>query len=88
MRLVWELLVLHLKLATEAIRDIFLSPVSIIAVIAGLLAAGDEMVRPIEESLLAQTRPGGRFERGAGHVNQLLDAVNKKSAGPPRDGDR
>ena len=42
MRLVWELLVLHLKLATEAIRDIFLSPVSIIAVIVGLIAGGDK----------------------------------------------
>jgi hypothetical protein len=119
-RLVWELVVFHLKLATEAIRDIFLSPVSIIAVIAGLIAGGDkpdlyfrrvqrfgrksdlwlnvfgvhhrgpsadEIVKPIEESLLAQTRPGGRFERGVGHVNQLLDAVNKKSAGP-RDEER
>lgn len=113
-RLVWELLVFHLKLATEAIRDIFLSPVSIIAVIFGLVAGGDkpdlyfrrvqrfgrrsdvwinvfgahprgsadEIVRPIEESLLAQTRRGGRFERGASHVNQLLDAVNKKSVKP------
>ena len=93
----------------------FLSPVSIIAAIVGLVAGGDkpdvyfrrvqrfgrrsdlwinvfgarhrghtadEMVRPIEESLLAQTRPGGRFERGAGHVNQLLDAVNRKNSGP------
>jgi hypothetical protein len=114
-RLVWELLVFHLKLAAEAIRDIFLSPVSIIAVFVGLIAGGDkpdlyfrrvqrfgrrsdlwinvfgarhrgpsadEIVRPIEESLLAQTRRGGRFERGASHVNQLLDAVNKKNVKP------
>jgi hypothetical protein len=115
MRLLWELMVFHLKLIAEGIRDIFLSPISIIAVIVGLVAGGDkpdlyfrrvqrfgrksdlwinvfgvrhrgpsadEMVRPIEETLLAQTRPGGRFERGAGHVNQLLDAVNRKNTGP------
>ena len=120
MRLLWELVVFHLKLVTEGLRDVFLSPISIIAVIVGLLAGGDkpdiyfrrvqrfgrrsdlwinvfgvrhrgpsadEMVRPIEESLLAQTRPGGRFERGADHVNQLLDAVNRKNSGP-RDDDR
>jgi hypothetical protein len=111
-RLVWELLVFHLKLATGGVRDILLSPVSIIAVIVGLVAGGDkpevyfrrvqrfgrrsdlwinvfgshrrgpsvdEMVKPLEESLLAQTRRGGRFERGAGHVNELLDAVNRKN---------
>ena len=120
MRLVWELLVFHLKLITEGLRDVFLSPISIIAVIVGLVAGGDkpdlyfrrvqrfgrrsdlwlnvfgvrhrgpsadEMVRPIEESLLAQTRPGGRFERGADQVNQMLDAVNRKNSGP-RDDDR
>ena len=115
-RLVWELLVLHAKLAVEAIRDIFLSPVSIIAVIAGLVAGGDrpdiyfrqvqrfgrrsdlwinvfgsrhrgpsadQMVKPLEESVLAHTRRGGRFERGTEHVNQLLDAVNRKRSTPP-----
>lgn len=100
------------KLAAEAIRDLFMSPISIIAVIVGLVAGGDQpdvyfrrlqrfgrrfdlwinvfghrhrgptadsMVRPIEEKVLAQTRAGGRFVRGAGQVNQLLDSVNRKS---------
>jgi hypothetical protein len=117
-RLVWELVVLHVKLAVEAIRDVFLSPISIIAVIAGLIAGGDrpdvyfrrvqrfgrrsdlwinvfgarhrgpsadQMVKPLEESLLAHTRRGGRFERGAEHVNQLLDSVNRKRSTPPDD---
>lgn len=119
-RLVWELAVLHVKLLVEALRDVFLSPISIIAVILGLLAGGekpdvyfrrvqrfgrradlwlnvfgshhrgpsaDEIVRPIEQKVLAQTKPGGRFIRGAGQVNQLLDAVNRKNAGvkPPQD---
>jgi len=112
MRLIWELVLFQLKLAAEGVRDLFLSPISIIAVIVGLVAGGDkpdvyfrrlqrfgrrsdlwinvfgmrhrgpsadEMIKPIQETLLAQTRPGGRFGRGAGHVNQLLDAVNRKS---------
>ena len=114
MRLVLDVAVFQLKIATEAIRDLFLSPISIIAAIIGLVAGGeepdqyfrrvqrfgrrsdlwinvfghhhrgpsaDDMVRPLEEKLLAQTRPGGRFTRGADHVNQLLDTVNRKPAG-------
>ena len=117
-RLVWELLVFHGKLAVEALRDLFLSPISIIAVIVGLVAGGDRpeiyfrrvqrfgrrsdlwinvfgtrhrgpsadhMVKPLEETLLAHTRRGGRFERGTEHVNQLLDAVNRKRPSPPTD---
>ena len=114
-RLIWELAVFHLKLFVEALRDLFLSPISIIAVIMGLVAGGeepdmyfrrvqrfgrrsdlwinvfgarrrgpsaDEMVRPIQEKVLAHTKTGGRFERGAGQVNQLLDAVNRKNSQP------
>ena len=110
-RLIWEVVVFQCKLAAEGIRDLFLIPISIIAVIAGLVSGGeqpdqyfrrvqrfgrrsdlwfnvfgerrrgpsaDDLVRPLEETLLAQTRPGGRFVRGAGQVNQLLDAVNRK----------
>jgi hypothetical protein len=117
-RLVWELLVFHAKLAVEAIRDVFLSPISIVAVIAGLISGGDRpdiyfrrvqrfgrrsdlwinvfgshhrgpsadrIVKPLEESLLAHTRRGGRLERGTEHVNQLLDAMNRKRPKPPDD---
>jgi hypothetical protein len=38
----------------------------------------DELVRPLEETLLAQMRRGGRLDRGAKHVNQMLDNVNQK----------
>jgi hypothetical protein len=38
----------------------------------------DEMIRPLEESLMAQMRRGGRLTRGAKHVNELLDNVNQK----------
>jgi hypothetical protein len=46
----------------------------------------DEMIRPLEESLMAQMRRGGRLNRGARHVNELLDNVNQKQArkNPPR----
>ena len=115
MRLIWEVVLFQCKLAAEGIRDLFLSPISIIAVIMGFIAGGDQpdvyfrrlqrfgrrsdlwinvfgmrhrgpsadtMVRPLEEKVLAQTRPGGRFVRGADHVNQLLDSVNRKADDP------
>lgn len=41
----------------------------------------DELIRPIEETLLAQLRRGGRLTRGAKHVNALLDNVNQKQSG-------
>ena len=49
----------------------------------------DEMIRPLEESLKAQMRRGGRLTRGAKHVNELLDNVNQKQTrkGPPPDGE-
>lgn len=114
-RLVWELLLFQAKLAAEGIRDLFLSPISIVAVILGLVAGGekpdvyfrrlqrfgrrsdlwinvfgerrrgptaDAMVRPLEESLLAHTKPGGKLGRGVGQVNQLLDVVNRQSGAP------
>ena len=48
----------------------------------------DEMIRPLEESLKAQMRRGGRLTRGAKHVNELLDNVNQKQTrkGPPPTG--
>jgi hypothetical protein len=38
----------------------------------------DELVRPLEETLLAQIRSGGRLDRGAKQINQILDNVNEK----------
>ena|SRR5882672_8689430 len=38
----------------------------------------DEMIRPLEESLMARMRRGGPLTRGAKHVNELLDNVNQK----------
>jgi hypothetical protein len=111
-RLIWEVVLFQCKLLAEGIRDLFVSPISIIAVILGLVAGGeqpdvyfrrlqrfgrrsdlwlnvfghrhrgqtaDSMVRPLEEKVLAQTRPGGRFVRSVGHVNELLDSVNRKA---------
>ena len=111
MRLIWEVALFQCKLAAGGIRDLFLSPISIVATILGLVAGGDQpdvyfrrvqrfgrrsdlwlnvfghhhrsqtadsMVRPFEEKVLAQTRPGGRFVRPIGHVNQLLDSVNRR----------
>ena len=100
MRLIWEVALFQCKLAAGGLRDLFLSPISIVATILGLVAGGDQpdvyfrrvqrfgrrsdlwlnvfghhhrsqtadsMVRPFEEKVLAQTRPGGRFVRPIGH---------------------
>jgi hypothetical protein len=50
----------------------------------------DDLIRPLEESLMAQMRRGGRLTRGARHVNELLDNVNQKQTRknpPPSDGE-
>jgi hypothetical protein len=49
----------------------------------------DEMIRPLEESLMAQMRRGGRLTRGAKHFNELLDNVNQKQTrrNPPQSND-
>jgi len=50
----------------------------------------DDLIRPLEESLKAQMRRGGRLTRGARHVNELLDNVNEKQSRvtpPPPDGE-
>ena len=48
-------------------------------------SGADALVRPLEESVLARVRSGGRLGEGAKHVNQMLDAVNRKQrqAAPP-----
>jgi hypothetical protein len=111
-RLIWEVALFQCKLLAEGIRDLFMSPLSIVAAVLGLVAGGDQpdvyfrrlqqlgrrsdvwlnvfghrhrgqtadsLVRPLEEKVLAQTRDGGRFVRSAGHVNRLLDGVNRKN---------
>lgn len=40
----------------------------------------DELVRPLEESLLAKMRGGGTLTRSAKHVNRVLDDVNERHA--------
>jgi hypothetical protein len=47
----------------------------------------DALVRPLEESVLARVRSGGRLSEGARQVNQMLDAVNEKRQAkrPPPD---
>jgi len=41
-------------------------------------SGADALVRPLEESVMAQVRSGGRLGAGAKQVNQILDAVNRK----------
>jgi hypothetical protein len=50
-------------------------------------SGADALVRPLEESVLARVRSGGRLGEGARHVNQMLDAVNRKHQAPARPAD-
>jgi hypothetical protein len=45
LQLVWDVLLFQLKLLFDGVRDLLLSPLSIIAAVAGLLAGGDDPQR-------------------------------------------
>lgn len=45
LQLVWDVLVFQLKLAADGLRDLLLSPLSLIAAVAGLVAGGDDPQR-------------------------------------------
>ncbi len=45
LQLVWDVLVFQFKLAFDGLRDLLLSPLSIIAAVMGLLAGGDDPYR-------------------------------------------
>ncbi len=42
LQLVWDVLVFQFKLAFDGLRDLLLSPLSIVAAVMGLLAGGDD----------------------------------------------
>ena len=51
LQLVWDVVIFHFKLAADGVRDILLSPISIISAIAGLVAGGDEPDRYFKKVL-------------------------------------
>ena len=42
LQLLWDVLVFQFKLAADGLRDVLLSPVSLVSALIGLLAGGDE----------------------------------------------
>ena len=51
LHLIWEVLVFQLKLAADGLRDVLLSPISIISAIMGLVAGGHEPDRYFKQVL-------------------------------------
>ena len=51
LQLVWDVVLFQFKLAADGLRDILLSPISIISAIAGLVAGGDEPDRYFKKVL-------------------------------------
>ncbi|MCZ6620044.1 MAG: hypothetical protein O7E57_18150 [Gammaproteobacteria bacterium] len=51
LQLIWDVVIFQFKLAADGLRDLLLSPVSIISAIVGLLAGGDEPDRYFKKVL-------------------------------------
>ena len=51
LQLIWDVVLFQFKLAADGVRDILLSPISIISAIAGLVAGGDEPDRYFKKVL-------------------------------------
>ena len=51
LHLMWDVLVFQFKLAADGLRDVLLSPLSILAAIMGLVAGGDDPYRYFRELL-------------------------------------
>jgi hypothetical protein len=51
LQLLWDVLVFQFKLVADGLRDVFLSPISLISALIGLLAGGDEPDRYFKQVL-------------------------------------
>ena len=51
LQLIWDVVIFQFKLAADGVRDILLSPISIISAIMGLMAGGDEPDRYFKKVL-------------------------------------
>jgi len=83
LQLLWDVLVFQFKLVADGIRDVFLSPISIISAIMGLIAGGDKPDRYFKQVL----RLGRRTElfinlfgyrRHIGTSDDLIEPLKKR----------
>lgn len=51
LQLIWDVLVFQFKLVADGLRDVFLSPISLISALIGLLVGGDEPDRYFRQVL-------------------------------------
>ena len=51
LQLIWDVILFQFKLAADGLRDILLSPISIVSAIVGMLAGGDEPDRYFKKVL-------------------------------------
>jgi hypothetical protein len=90
LRTLTDLVVFQFKLALDGLRDLLLSPVAIVAAIAGLIAGGDRPDRYLREVL----RFGLKTERwinlfgeydGPGTADHLVDPLRERVMGEAQD---
>lgn len=83
LQLLWDVLIFQFKLAFDGLRDLLLSPLSIISAVIGLLAGGDEPDRYFRQLL----RLGRRSEnwlnlfahrRHSGTADELVSGLRKR----------
>ena len=83
LQLIWDVIVFQFKLAADGLRDLLLSPLSIIAAVMGLVAGGDDPRQYFRRLL----RLGRRSEvwinlfgrhRGHGTSDEMVDSLRER----------
>ena len=84
--LVWRLIVFHLKLLMDGLRDIILSPVALVVVLAGLIAGGDTPDRYWRGLMRFGRRTDiwiNLFDRRAGAADALVEPIERMMTEDP-----
>ena len=78
--LVWRFIVFQLKLVIDGLRDIVLSPVALVVVLAGLIAGGDTPERYWRELMRFGRRTDiwiNLFDRRPGAADALVEPIER-----------
>ncbi|MEE9255342.1 MAG: hypothetical protein V3U43_10425 [Pseudomonadales bacterium] len=81
--LIWRLIVFQLKLVMDGLRDIVLSPVSLVAVLAGLIAGGKTPERYWNLLMRFGRRTDiwiNLFDRRTGAADALVEPIARRAS--------
>jgi hypothetical protein len=82
LQLIWDVVMFQFKLLCDAVRDVLLSPLSIIAAVLGLLVGGDDPHRYLRRLLRLGRRSDmwinlfGQYRRGTS--DQMVDGLRER----------